>query len=188
MHWKDGLRYKLVGMVLVLVLLVPILTACDDDDDDEETTLASPTDTSTVISSPTPMAFGEPIKIGVISDFSGPTAMVGSYITEAALSVIKLKLEKEGGGILIDGVRRPVEFVKCDMHGRAADATACAIKLVKEEEVSIMTGGGGLSAHGIAVADVTDPVKVPYLSFWFEVLAVERPEPLSSLKAKGLIR
>jgi len=69
---------------------------------------------------------------------------------------------KKQGGILGG---RPVKFIKYDNHGTVAGSGAGATKLIKEDKVTIITEGGAYPTEFFGVADVSDPLKVPYVEF-----------------------
>jgi len=137
-------------LILILSLLLLLIPACGDDDE-EEITAGTPT--------PTVMPKLEPIKIGILEDFSGPGAAAG-WLADGCIGLMKWQLEKEGG-LLVSGIRRPVEFIKYDMKGETAVASSGARKLILDK-VSAIVYGGWLPPHGLAVADVSDPAKVAY--------------------------
>ncbi|MFA4835011.1 MAG: ABC transporter substrate-binding protein [Dehalococcoidia bacterium] len=161
MSRKSNLWYKVAALILVLVLIVPILVACGGGEKTPTATaIITPTATATATPTATP-ASGKPVKIGVIQDWSGPGAMAG-VLTDGMLTFLEWYYNEKQGGILGG---RPIKFVKCDMQGQVAIAAACAKKLAIEEKVSIITEGGTDPAHAYPICEVTDPLKVPFVSF-----------------------
>jgi len=149
-----GRRWWLVIMLMVPVLIaMPLLTACGGDDNDDETTSA--TNQATTITSaqttgakPTTTATGdEPVKIGVITTWSGPAAMLGMYYIDPIIKVVEKQVEDMGG---ILGGRR-VAFVKYDTGGQVSEALSGATKLLTADKVS-------------AISDVADEEKVFFAS------------------------
>ncbi|MFA4837197.1 MAG: hypothetical protein WC749_14160, partial [Dehalococcoidia bacterium] len=125
MHQESSFRYKLAALVLVLALIVPVLAACGDDDEATTPVKTTPATTTpaattpvattpTAITTPTATAIPAatqnlgPIKIGILEDWSGPGAGAG-WLADGVLGLMKWQLEKEGG-LLVSGIRRPVEF------------------------------------------------------------------------------
>jgi len=51
------------------------------------------------------------------------------------------------------------------METLTSQAAACAVKLLTDDHVSVITEGGTTTAQFFAIADVTDPKKVPYIHF-----------------------
>jgi ABC-type branched-subunit amino acid transport system substrate-binding protein len=175
MSRESGLRYKLICLALALALIVPVLAACGGGEKVKETPTSSPTQvivtpspspTVTVMPTitPTPTPNLEPIKVGIIHEWSGPTAISG-WLSDAVTDLIEWNINDKQGGILVGGVRRLIKFIKYETGGVVAQAAAGAKRLVLEDKVSIITQGGSTTASFYAVADVTDPLKVPYVCF-----------------------
>ena len=107
---KTSLLSKMTALLLIVLLLMLVLMACDDDDDDEETTSPAGQNTTTTA---IPVDDG-PVKIGVITGWSGPTAMIGSYLIDPIVELIEWEWNEQRGGILGG---REVEFIKYDDGG-----------------------------------------------------------------------
>jgi len=153
-------------MVTLTLLLttMPLLAACDDDDDEGVTVTVTETATATATSTTQPPLSQEPVKIGIIQAWSGDGAMSG-WLSDAVSDLMEWYVNEKQGGILVGDVRRPIEFVKCDMETLTSQAAACAVKLLTDDHVSVITEGGTTTAQFFAIADVTDPKKVPYIHF-----------------------
>jgi len=165
----------MMTLFLVLALLVPILAACGDDETPTATTSeATKTTEPTKTVEPTKTAepptttevpfVNDPVKIAVIQDWSGPMAIAG-LLTEGPMELLRWWYNEKQGGLLLkkEGVRRPIEFVKCDMKSQTADANGCALKMILDEKVSVLTMGGWTEAHALATADVGEKYKVLYV-------------------------
>ena len=161
MSKKNWLWYKLICLALALALIVPVLAACGGEEG-EETPTSSPTPTVTVVPTVTPTSTPnlEPVKIGIIQDWSGPTAMSG-WLSDAVSNLMEWYVKKQGG--ILGG--RPIKFIKYDNRGTVAESTAGAIKLIRDDKVTIITEGGATTASFFGVADASDPLKVPYVEF-----------------------
>ncbi|MFA4835626.1 MAG: ABC transporter substrate-binding protein, partial [Dehalococcoidia bacterium] len=123
----------------------------------------TPAITTPAATTPAPTVSKEPVKIGVIIDYSGPGAMAG-FLADAAISFAEWYWNGKQGGINVGGVKRPVEFVKYDNAGQVGTAAAAAKKALLDG-VTVVTMGGVSSVFGYPVADVTDPAKVLYATF-----------------------
>jgi branched-chain amino acid transport system substrate-binding protein len=96
----------------------------------------------------------EPLKLGVVSWFTGPSAMVGEACYNAA--VMTAEVINEGGGVL----GRKIEVIKTDAG--AADVTVEAVRrFVLEDNVDLMAGDiGGSNAN--AITPHVEQLKVPF--------------------------
>jgi len=162
-------RWLVLIMILSLLLLI-VLPACGGDDG-EETTTPSPTYTSVITETPTatptvtatvtstPTSSSEPVKIGVISAWSGPMAVSGG-LADQCIAVVEQQLKDMGG--ILGG--RQVKFVRGDDRGGIAEAVGQARKLALEENVDILCFGGESGASFNAVAQEAESLKIPYIS------------------------
>ena len=163
---KTSLWSKFIALALALVLIVPILVACGKEK--EKTPVPTPIATSTPVLtatptvtpalSPTPTTAG-PVKIGAIQAWSGPMTMAG-MLADQIIALVEEQVKNMGG--ILGG--REVQFIRGDDRGNTADAAAQAKKLALEDKVSIITLGGESAAQFTAVADVVEPLKVPYVA------------------------
>ncbi|MFA4835190.1 MAG: ABC transporter substrate-binding protein [Dehalococcoidia bacterium] len=162
---KSSLWYKFTALILVLSLIIPVLAACGDNEEETATPAATikttPTATATPISKPTPAATAssEPVKIGVVLAWSGPSAIYGALANQD-IAVVDEYLKRIGG--ILGG--RPVHWVKYDTGGQLAKAAAGYIKIDKEDNVVIMVGGGGSIAEFSASAEAATKQNLPHVT------------------------
>src|SRR4030042_998973 len=123
-------RWLVLFTVLGLLLLPVILPACGGGGEDETPT-PSPTSTSVIIATPTVTATAtttpttsEPVKIGVISPWSGPLAVSGG-LADQIIAVVEQQLKDMGG--ILGGSQG--QFVRGDDRGVVAEAVGQARKL-----------------------------------------------------------
>jgi len=181
MYWRNVLWCRFVAVVLALVLMLSVLSACGGGKKEETppptatatTTAAptaSPTPTAAPTASPTPTATpaatptpvpSNPVKIGAISCWSGPAAMAGLYYGDPIIKLVEWQVKQMGG--ILGG--REVKVIKYDNRGSVAEAGAGATKLFKEDKVSALVWGGASGAESEAVSAVAEENHVFYVSF-----------------------
>ena len=105
------------------------------------------------------LAFGaapvlaQPVKIGVIAEFSGPFADYGTQIVNGMKTYLKLHGETFGG--------RKVEIITRDTTGAAPEvAKRIAQELITRDNVDILAGFG-LTPNALAVAPIDAEAKKP---------------------------
>ena len=145
---------KFVVMLLVLALTVPLLVACDDDDDKMNTPIAAKTTepTETEVSD-------EPVKIGILAEWTGPAAMSG-LLLDRALDAVNYKIEQQGG--ILGG--RSIDFVKFDEGGDVAKLIPGWTKLATQDKVSAVTLGGFTSSLHVVSSEKAEEFQVPYFN------------------------
>ena len=161
---KKRLLYKIVITAMVLVLAIPILAACGDDDDGtpevtqtvKPTTQATPSATPTTTNVPGTPVSTEPVKIGVLSGWSGPVAVAG-MMADNIIALVEDQVKEMG--VILGG--RPLEFVRYDDGGQVARTVAGWKKLTLEENVSAVVFGGSTAATTELSADEADEYEVP---------------------------
>ncbi len=142
-------RYMLlVGLVVLLLALTMTVVACGDD---ETTTTVAPTETTaaptettaaptettaaptetTVATGP---ATGEPIKVGLITSLTGPSASPGMSVQQGAQAQVDY-LNANGG---IGG--RPIELTIEDDASDVTGMTAALTKLIEETKIDFFVG------------------------------------------------
>lgn len=97
--------------------------------------------------------FAQPVKIGVIAEFSGPFADYGTQIVNGMKTYLKLHGETFGG--------RKVEIITRDTTGAAPEvAKRLAQELITRDNVDILAGFG-LTPNALAVAPIDAEAKKP---------------------------
>lgn len=85
-----------------------------------------------------------PIRLGIISDQSGPYSAIGGKGSDVA---VRLAIEDVGGKVL----GRPVEFISADHQNKAELATSLARQWIDGGRVNAIVQGGGTSVVGFAL-------------------------------------
>lgn len=98
----------------------------------------------------------KPIKIGMLSDMSGPYRDVGGPGNRRAA---ELAIEDAGGGVL----DRPVQVLQADDQNKPDIASSIARSWIDGEDVVMLMDGAGSSA-GLAIQQVGREKKRPYLA------------------------
>ncbi len=161
-RWK---RWSLLGFILVLALGV---SACQQKTSTptqapvEKPTEAAPTEAPTEAPTPeptaTPAAAAEPIKIGVLSDLSGPLALFGNEMWEG----LQIGFDYATGGTMtVAG--RPIELIIKDDTSDVEAGTAAARELIESEGVDILIGNTS-SAVALQVQNIADEYGVVYFA------------------------
>ena len=102
-----------------------------------------------------PVAAQEPIKVGVIAEFSGPFADYGAQIEAGMKAYIKQHGDTIGG--------RRIELITRDTKGPAPEvAKRFAQELITRDKVQFLAGFG-LTPNAMAVAPVVSEAKVPMI-------------------------
>ncbi len=102
-----------------------------------------------------PVAAQEPIKVGVIAEFSGPFADYGAQIEAGMKAYIKQHGDTVGG--------RKIELITRDTKGPAPEvAKRFAQELITRDKVQFLAGFG-LTPNAMAVAPVVSEAKVPMI-------------------------
>ena len=84
---------------------------------------------------------GDVVKIGMLAIFSGPGAGVGEFFW-LTLNWVAHDLNKRGG-ILVDGKRKKIVFIKGDTKGKPADTKKAVEKLILKDKVDVLWAAGG---------------------------------------------
>jgi len=162
-----------------MVLVLPILTACDDDNDDgitvtvtetatatasatSTTTTHEPTTTAATSTEVTPTTSDEPVKIGATLPMSGSMGIAG-LLAKSAIQVVEKQVQ-ERGGIQVDDVRRPLEVIIFDDKGDVSGTIAGWSKLVRQDDVSVIFGGAG-GAQLLTGAEQATEYEVPFIDY-----------------------
>lgn len=101
------------------------------------------------------LAQGQPVKVGIAMDLSGPFA-VGGAEAKAGFAVAMRQLNGKLGGV-------PVEFVEADTAGNPDLARQVVERMLLRDKIDLFTGPIG-SSVALAVGPPLFAAKVPYLS------------------------
>jgi ABC-type branched-subunit amino acid transport system substrate-binding protein len=171
---KKGFWHVLIFVFLALVLASGmLLAACGGGGGEKETPTvtatptATPTETSvstatpTITTTPTPTPNEGPVKIGGITAWSGPMAMAGVSLADPIIKLVEWQVKQQGG--ILGG--REVQVVRYDSAGTVAGVISGAIKLTKEDNVSVLVFGGVTGADNEAVMTFAKENQILYVSF-----------------------
>jgi len=117
---------------------------------------------------------GTTYKIGFAPDVTGG----GSFLGEAERNVAEIiaaQLEQEGGIVGPDGVRHPVEILIGDTESNPDVAVSVARRYVDEDEVTAIIAGS-VTPISLAIAEVAEEAKVPYISMASSLAIVTNPD------------
>jgi len=121
---------------------------------------------------------GDPVKIGVLVAYTGPTAMAG-LLTDQCLEVADYLIEERGG--VLEG--RPVKWEKYDSGGDIAKAQSGVQKLASDDDVMAVTLGGVTPGELAATMILTTELKIPYFS---AATSKELPKYSYAIRAAGI--
>jgi len=100
----------------------------------------------------------DPIRVGTILSVSGPAAFLGQDMKDGAqLAVDEIN---DAGGI---GGRK-IDWIFYDAHSQTQQAIAEARRLLSNDGVDIIVGGGNMSGIALAIAPMAEAAKVPFVS------------------------
>lgn len=100
----------------------------------------------------------EPFKIGSILSVTGPAAFLGEDM-KAGMEIALEEINEAGG---IDG--RPVEWVFYDAESQTAKGITATRRLISQDEVDILVGGGNMSGIALAMVPLTEGAELPFIS------------------------
>ena len=117
--------------------------------------------TSATAQTAAPAAVGEPIKIGVLTALSGPYFTFGQPLYDG----VRMAVEEVNaqGGLVVVGVRHPVQIVERDTRSDVNTAVAGATALVRDAGVKFIVGPATGVETGPAL-EITQRAKVIELS------------------------
>lgn len=156
-------------ILLILVSLVTILamglsacttateTQAPPEPPEPEPTEAAPEPTE-VPPEPTEVPMGDPLKIGVMSDLTGPLALFGNEMWNG----LQLGFEYATDGTMMAG-NRPIELIIKDDTSDVEAGTAAARELIEAEGVEILIGNTS-SAVALQVQAIADENEVVYFA------------------------
>lgn len=103
-------------------------------------------------------ASGEPIVVGTILSVTGPIANLGDKMRRGIELAIE-QINAEGG---IDG--RPIEQVFYDPAGDTATAVDQTRRLIQEDGVDVIVGGGSASGIALAMVPITQEAGIVFMA------------------------
>jgi len=136
MKRTQKLVLSLVAFSCICLMALPQALAVDAKFDINKMSDMSDFDPSNPV-----LATGDVVKIGLLQIFSGPGAGNGE-IFWATCNWVAHDINKRGG-LMIDGKKKKILFVKGDTKGKPADTKKAAEKLVLQEKVDILWGTSG---------------------------------------------
>jgi branched-chain amino acid transport system substrate-binding protein len=119
---------------------------------------------------------GEPLRIGTLGVTSGNAASWGLISKYAAMT--SAKIWNAEGGLLVDGVRHPVEIYSADTKLDPKIARLGAEKLVYRDKVRFIIGPN-TDPPLAAALEVTTPAKVPNIGYGFAIENYDTKWPYS---------
>lgn len=106
-------------------------------------------------------ATGEPIKIGIMAALSGSISVYGIYLADGVK--MAAKEVNDQGGLLVKGVRHPIQIIERDTRSDVNTSVAVATSLVRDQGVKYIIGPA--TGYEIASAmEITQRAKVIHMS------------------------
>jgi branched-chain amino acid transport system substrate-binding protein len=100
----------------------------------------------------------DPVRIGTILSVSGPAAFLGQDMKDGTQLAVE-EINASGG---IDG--RKIDWIFYDAQSQTQQAIAEARRLLSNDGVDIIVGGGSMSGIALAMAPMAEAAKVPFVS------------------------
>jgi branched-chain amino acid transport system substrate-binding protein len=95
-------------------------------------------------------AAADPIRIGTILSVSGPAAFLGQDMKDGAQLAVDWINEAGGVG------GRKMERSVCDVHSKTQQAIAETRRLLSNDGVEMIVGGGNMSGIALAIAPIAE--------------------------------
>lgn len=146
--WHSPRRQARLALTTAVILLMALAAACGGP--------AAPNDSDAGDNEQDQDLAGAPIRIGVLSPFSGPFASVGKLNVDI-FDLLLADVNADGG---ING--RPLEFVAGDSGGAADEARNQALRLIEQEKVDLLLGAY-LSEETVEIMEVAADRGVPFI-------------------------
>jgi len=103
-------------------------------------------------------AAADPLRVGTILSVSGPAAFLGQDMKDGAQLAVD-EINAAGG---IDG--RKIAWIFYDAQSQTQQAIAEARRLLSNDRVDIIVGGGNMSGIALAIAPMVEAAQVPFVS------------------------
>ena len=101
---------------------------------------------------------GEPFRIGTILSVTGPGAFLGDHMKRGMELAIE-EINAKGG---ING--RRIEWIFYDAETQATKAVTSTRRLIEQDKVDIIVGGGNASGLALAMVPLVEKAQVPFIS------------------------
>ena len=111
-----------------------------------------------ILTSPAALAQSEPFRIGTVLSVSGPGAFLGDHMKRGMELAIE-EINAKGG---ING--RKIEWVFYDAETQASKAVTSTRRLIEQDKVDIIVGGGNASGLALAMVPIVEKAQIPFLS------------------------
>lgn len=128
--------------------------------------------------SPAEEEVADSIKIGTCNPLSGPVALWG--VSQRRCAEMWADEVNSHGGLLVNGVRHPVELPRGDTQGDVKVSRTVAERLVYKEEVKFIVGPN-IDVTYTAVGEICNPEKVIFLGATFDPGNLGPDKPYSLL-------
>jgi branched-chain amino acid transport system substrate-binding protein len=124
---------------VLIILLAVLFTACTPAEEIEEKPVV-PVEEAEAVGEPLEEAetVGETLKIGTAGPLSGPNALWG--VAQKNCAEMWAEELNANGGLLVAGVRHPIEIASCDTQALPEVGKTCAERLVYQDEVVVIMG------------------------------------------------
>lgn len=157
------IRMRFVALIALLAVLAAACGGAESDDsaadtDTDETETEGTEDPATDDTDDAVAADGEPIRVGTILSVTGPIANVGDKMRRGIELAIQ-QINAEGG---IDG--RLLEQVFYDAAGDTATAVEQTRRLIEQDQVDVIVGGGSSSGVALAMLPITQEAGVLFMA------------------------
>ena len=103
-----------------------------------------------ILTSPAALAQSEPFRIGTVLSVSGPGAFLGDHMKRGMELAIE-EINAKGG---ING--RKIEWVFYDAETQASKAVTSTRRLIEQDKVDIIVGGGNASGLALAMVPIVE--------------------------------
>jgi len=120
--------------------------------------LASIAATFTGLAPATLLAQNAPYRIGTVLSVTGPGAFLGDHMKRGMELAIE-EINAKGG---INGHK--IEWVFYDAETQASKAVTATRRLIEQDKVDIIVGGGNASGLALAMVPIVEKAQVPFLS------------------------
>lgn len=98
------------------------------------------------------------LRIGTILSVSGPAAFLGQDMKDGA----QLAVDEINGAGGIDG--RKIDWIFYDSQSQTQQAITEARRLISNDTVEMIVGGGNMSGIALAIAPMAEAAKIPFIS------------------------